>query len=340
VSKQRILYILYQHPQLSETYSRAEIDALADDFELEIISLTPADFPYSCALPFKLLSTREEIQAEIDRFRPHVIHTHWIHTHLDLVIGLARENGIPFTVRSHSFDTLFTPPNVPPALTNALDALNGDLCLGVLAMPFAVRNLVAAGLEASKIREVFPVVDYRAFLDRGPNGSAVINVGAALPKKKYEDFIALGAAVPDLEFNLYAIGYHSAVLNAVNEAHGNPVNILPPVDPSEMPAVYKRHGWLVVTGSKQIGTVGWPLCIAEAQASGVGVCVPNLREDVKDYVGEAGFFYDSIYEVADIISRPYPQHMREAGFEQARKSDIRVHIQELIGLWELAARPV
>ena len=36
------------------------------------------------------------------------------------------------------------------------------------------------------------------------------------------------------------------------------------------------------------------MAIAEAQAAGVGVCMPNIRPDIKEYVGEAGFVYDSI----------------------------------------------
>ena len=36
------------------------------------------------------------------------------------------------------------------------------------------------------------------------------------------------------------------------------------------------------------------MAIAEAQADGVGVCIPNIRPDIKEYVGEAGLIYDSI----------------------------------------------
>jgi hypothetical protein len=340
MSKPRVLYVLVQYPQLSETYIRAEIAAIQADFEVEVISLTPADYPYRDFFPFKLLTTREAVQREIERFRPHVLHTHWLHEQLELVIGLARDNDTPFTVRSHSFDTLFTPPAVPGALARAVEGLNGDLCLGVLALPFAVQNVIAAGVDAHKITAVYPVVDYASFLDRGPNGDAVMNVGASLPKKKFEDFVALGASLPGLEFNLYSIGYGSAALEAANAAQGNPVRIRRPVEPGDMPAVYKRHRWLVVTASKEMGTVGWPLCIAEAQASGVGVCVPNLRPDLRDYVGESGFFYDAIDEVRDIITRPYPERMREAGFEQARKSDIGAHKTVLTDLWQRAAAPV
>ena len=340
MSKPRVLYVLYQYPQLSETYIRAEIAAIQAEADIEIISLTPADYPYKDFYPFTLLRARDDIQRAIERLRPHVLHTHWLGDQLALVTDLARTNGIPFTVRAHSFDTLFTYPAVPGQLANEVGALNGELCLGVLAMPFSVQNLIAAGVDARKIRVTYPAVDFSNFYDRSPNGDGVLAVGASLPKKKFEDFVTIAAALPGVPFDLYSIGYGSPALRAVNEAQGSPVTMRAPVEPGDMPAVYKAHRWLVMTASKEIGTVGWPLCIAEAQASGVGVCVPNLRDDLKEYVGEAGFFYDSAAEVVDIISRPYPDAMREAGFEQARKSDIGVHKKELTDLWQLATAPV
>ena len=62
--------------------------------------------------------------------------------------------------------------------------------------------------------------------------------------------------------------------------------------------------------------------------------MPNLRPDVRDYVGAAGILYDSIGEVRDIIRRPVPEEMREAGFEQAKKSDIFRHKARLTDLWQ------
>jgi hypothetical protein len=105
-----------------------------------------------------------------------------------------------------------------------------------------------------------------------------------------------------------------------------------------MPREYKKHAWLVYTADRALGTVGWPVSIAEAQASGVGVCMPNLRPDLRDYVGPAGFLYDSIGDVARIISKPLPEELRQMGFEHAKKSDIFQHRQMLINLWQKAVR--
>lgn len=41
--------------------------------------------------------------------------------------------------------------------------------------------------------------------------------------------------------------------------------------------------------------------------------------------------------VPKIISQPYPDEMREIGFEQAKKSDIENHKHLLTDLWDRAA---
>lgn len=330
--KPRVLYVLVQYPQLSETYIRTEIEAIKAVVDLKIVSFAEADYPYAGYVPYDLIASRAELQDVIDRFRPDVLHTHWLHTQLEDLVEVARDNAIPFTIRTHSFDTLYK--TVPPMLAASIDALNSDLCLGLLALPFAVDTLERAGIAREKLHGVYPAIRYDDFLDRSPNGNGVINVGASLPKKSFEDFVALGASLPDLAFDLYPIGYSSEQLQHANATSGRPVTIHRPVEPAEMPAIYKAHRWLVVTASRDIGTVGWPLAIAEAQASGLGVCVPDLRSDLHEYVGPSGFFYDSLDEVRDIISQPYPREMREAGFAHARKSDIGAQKSVLTDLWE------
>lgn len=100
-----------------------------------------------------------------------------------------------------------------------------------------------------------------------------------------------------------------------------------------MLAEYKKHRWLVQTGSANISSRGWPMMIAEAQAAGVGVCMRNLRPDLRTYVGEGAFLYDSISEVRDIISQPFPEEMRQISFEQAKKSDFKSNRHLLTNLW-------
>jgi hypothetical protein len=110
------------------------------------------------------------------------------------------------------------------------------------------------------------------------------------------------------------------------------------MEPDDMPAEYKKHQWLVYTGCFEMKTVGWPLAVAEAQASGVGVCIANLRPDLREYVGDAGYLYNSIEELVEIISKPFAPEKRELGFKLAERSNFAERVHELDRLWD-KARP-
>jgi hypothetical protein len=65
------------------------------------------------------------------------------------------------------------------------------------------------------------VANFDMFHDRSPNGEAIMNTGAAIPKKRMEDFITLAKEHPQLEFNLYAMGYDVGQLRTVNRRPGD-----------------------------------------------------------------------------------------------------------------------
>lgn len=351
MEKPRVMYVLAHYPQISESYIKTELDMVTNDFDTMIISLAPADISYRDHLPFESVDDTEKIAQLIQDFRPDVLHTHWLHQ-ARLLGTLARATNTPFTVRTHSFDVLqeggkrealrrlvgSQRPSLTPRAREAIATVQGDLCLGVLAFPFVRDRLVKAGVPEHKLFDCYPVMNYARFHDRSPNGDAIMNTGACLPKKNMEDFLELGRRMPGRKFNLYALGYELDEIKKRNAEMGEPVNILTPVEPDDMPGEYKKHEWLVYTASRKMGTVGWSLAIAEAQASGVGVCMQNIRPDLREYVGEAGFLFDTVSDVADIVSKPFPQELREMGFEHARRSDAASHISTLTDLWRTAAR--
>lgn len=348
MNKPRILYILPEYPQISETYMQVEINALRDEYEIKIISLTEPDLSYKNHDPYQLMADPAQIREAVEEFRPAIIHSHWLYKHVLLIGELARQTNVPFTIRAHSFDSIwrrkqlsvfgrrFGNRDVPQRMADMAPIVNDDLCLGVLAFPFVRPHFERAGMRAEKIRDCYPVVNYERFHDSSPNGQAVMNGGACLPKKQMEDFLELAVALPQMEFNLYAMGYQVKGLHQANDRLESPVNIKPAVEPDDMPREYKKHRWLVYTASPEIIKTGWPVMIAEAQASGVGVCMRKIRPDLKEYVGECGFLYDSIREVRAIISQPFPEELRQRGFEHAKKSDIRRHKYILTDLWQKA----
>lgn len=353
--KRRVVYVLSTYPQISQTYIHAEIAALQEDHEIKVFAQRAPNLAAENALPYEVVAGQDALLREIENFQPDVLHTHYLHM-LNHIGPLAERSGIPFTLRTHSFDVLTGRTSrsgvksiladlahsdalaryAPTPRRKAVSFINHELCLGALAFPFVRPLLEKYGADEEKIIDCFPVIDYAAFYDRTENGDAVMNVGAALPKKQMEDFIRLGTLAPELTFNLYAMGYDVEKLEKANRDAGSPIHIVPPVQPLAMPAEYKKHRWLVYTASFELRNVGWPMAIAEAQAAGVGVCMPNIRPDVAEYIDRAGFIYDSIEDVVDVVRGPVPHDMREAGFEKAKRSDIRSHIHLLTDLWESA----
>ncbi len=337
--KPRVLFLLERYPQLSETYIKAEIEALLPHWDVQIISRKRVDHPDPERRPFLLVPERRDLLAAVRDLKPQVLHTHYLHM-APTALELALETGVPFTVRSHSYDSMLVPGRPAPAGYARIGAVVAHpLCLGLLSFPYTRPWLQAAGVPAAKLHDAFPVVDVARFHDRGANGRGVMNTGAALPKKGFDDFLRLAALRPDTPFDLYPVGYQTEELAARNEALGRPVTLHPTRPSARMPEVYKAHEWLVYTADFGIGTVGWPMAVAEAQAAGCGVLLAGLRPDMEHYLGGAGYLYHSLEEAADLLARPYPEEMRERGFEAAWRSDIRRNLRQLTGLWEASGRP-
>ena len=338
------MYVLKNFPQMSETYIKTEIEAVQDCCEIMVVSAKRANLPAKNHVPFRYFEELGMVGEAIQEFRPRVLHSHWIHS-IKQLGQLSRQTGVPFTARAHSFDSIWPDQTVfdhlpilkryrfPSRIRRAVSLINSDLCLGILAFPFVRPRLEKAGIRGDKIVDCYPVVNFQRFSDPSPNGAAIMNVGACIQKKKMEDFIELAVRAPELQFNLYALGYQVDVLREFARERNSPVNFIPPLELEDMPGEYKKHRWMVYTAAKD-GRVGWPMSIAEAQASGVGVCMANIRPDLRDYVGPAGFLYNSLDEAREIISKPFPEEMRKMGFEQAKKSDVFEHRALLFRLWE------
>lgn len=329
-----MLFILERYPQLSETYIKAEVEALLPTWDVRIISLKRVDHPDPERQPFYHVADADGLLQAVRELKPRVLHTHYLHMAPKL-LGLAEATGVPFTVRAHSYDSMVVPGRPLPGGYGRIGAaVSHPLCLGLLSFPFTRRWLEAAGVPPAKLQDSFPVVNVARFHDRGGNGRGVMNTGAALPKKGFEDYLRLAARMPDTTFDLYPVGYQTEDLAARNEALGRPVNLHPTRPSARMPEVYKAHDWLVYTADFDLGTVGWPMAVAEAQASGCGVLVADLRPDLAEYLGGAGYLYRSLEEAADILARPYPAELRERGFEVAWRSDIGRNLHQLTDLWE------
>jgi hypothetical protein len=346
----RVLYVLFNYPALSETYIQAELAQVARDFDVLVVGCRPSEVLDDDPFPYLVEGDPDAIVEIARDFRPDVLHSHWLDP-VPVTAHVARRTGVPFTVRTHGFDVqwtgrrerLFRLPlptaRVAPERARAPAALlRDDLCLGVLCFPWARRTLRKLGVPDAKLRDCFPVVDVARFLDRAPNGEGVMYGGPVLPSKEIGNVLELARMTPERRFDVYGIHDADGRLARQNEALGRPATLHPQRQHRDMPAAYKEHEWYVKVPSLANRGIGWPVSVAEAQASGVGVCMTRFRPDLADYLGGAGFLVESLAEARDVITKAYPSELRELGFEVAQRSDVRRHLHVLTDLWAPAIR--
>jgi glycosyltransferase involved in cell wall biosynthesis len=357
----RVLYFIVAYPTFSETYMHEEIRSLRDEYDIKIITYKRSQLPRREPYAYELIeytdpclvydridrinremnsptqeAFMEKVCAIVEGFQPDIMHGHYLGLGL-LMSKLAERYHIPFTIRTHSMDVLSEPRSKLQALC---EAANSSWCRRVLAFPFNRDRLVAEGLSSGKTVSCWPVLNFERFYrpEKRPPTGRVMCAGPAIPKKAHGDFVELAASMRDTgwAFDLYAGGNWLEETHGKNEALGKPVTITYE-DPDNMPEVYPRYDWLVYTASQRINKVGLPVVIAEAQAAGIGVCwqeLPGRREEQLDFLGGGGFLFSSISDVPAILSRPYPEEMRQSGFAAAKRCDIEAHKGLLSDVWQ------
>lgn len=338
-----------------------EIRSLRKDYDIKIISLNGCDdarrepFPYEvipyedgCLVYDKIenvdatFSRRNQLRflrqvgAIIREFKPDILHAHYYGLSI-LLEKLSSKYKIPFTLRTHSMDVLSEPEN---KLRGISAAANSDWCQRVLAFPACTQRLIDKGLRAEKVVSCWPVINFERFYKPEPKlpTGKILCAGPTITKKAHSEFIDLASIMKDrnLVFDLYGKGPHLSKTEEYNNQKGNPATIKF-ADPDDMPTVYPNYDWLVYTSDTKINKVGFPVAIAEAQASGLGVCwqeLPGRSEEQLEFLGGGGFLYKTLSEVEGILSSPYPEEMRQAGFAAAKRCDIEQHKHLLTEVWE------
>lgn len=333
----RIAYIIQEYPQISQTYVHEEITSLNPYYEIKVFSWKKPDLPRKNHHPFELCSSPQDLFQKVKAFQPNFLHAHYLHQ-IIILEGLANQLQIPYTLRTHSFDIL-----KPPAekLMQLLKFTHSPKCARVLCFPDFKERLISLGLAKEKAFASWPVVNIPKFFNPEPptQKKRIMNVGAALDKKNYNGFIDLAALMRNsgYTFNLYVMGYEKDKLIDYNLQLSSPVHTIISREPEEMPAVYREHDWLVYTGDPAINTLGLPMALAEAQASGIGVCMqemPGRVEALSNYMGGAGYLFKNINELPAILAKPYPEEMRLKGLENCKKCDINVSNILLREIWD------
>jgi glycosyltransferase involved in cell wall biosynthesis len=285
----RVLVALWHYPQLTESYVRAEILCMKRwGVEVEVFSeIRETAAPYEPEVPVHHGSLDEAI----GRFRPHLVHVHWLNF-VERFRDAAARAGLPVTARGHSFE--FTPELVAK--------LQGD---PVVASIYLFPHLVDALARKEKVLPVRSAFRPDVY---GPGDEKdrrlVIRVGTSLPTKDLPSFFRIARLCPDHRFVLVlGRATHEEAftdrLVAENEALGNPVEICVNLTPEEIAPLLRRAGIFLHTFDPGL-PYGMPMAIGEAMASGCWI-VARRCPGSAEHVGDAGALYDTPEEAAALV---------------------------------------
>lgn len=336
----KILLLYKGYPRISHGYQSDEANELQKKHEIMIISFDWELFTIANDhLPYTLNHPVKDIK-NIIKFKPDIIHSHFLNS-FNVCSKLSRTLKIPFTIKSHSFDILEDNFN---AVKSYVEQINENkYCLKIIVFPEFYQRLLSFGIQESKLLPLYPTINVKQFLNLSfqENGPHIMSGGAFLPKKNITGFILLSKKIkqrfPDKIINYYSVmenqSYHDEIMK-FNTIHGNPVNFST-VQREQMPLEYKKHQWLIYTACPEKKTVGNPLMIAEAQASGVGVIMYKLRDSLNDFVTENGYLYTNDDEVLEIISGDFDSIKRNNAIEIAKERyDIEDKIKYIENMWK------
>jgi glycosyltransferase involved in cell wall biosynthesis len=329
----RVLYLLFQYPQLTESYVRWEIDYMRRrGVEIEVwteLSETPA--PFETDVPIH----RGRVEDAIARFRPHLAHVHWLNV-VPRVRDAVMRAGLPITARGHSFD--FAPKVVA--------RLQDDPVIQRLYLYPHFLPELASKAKVTPLCTPFPGHHYAPA--PGKDTRLVLRCGAAIPGKDIETFLAVAERCPDHRFVLVlgrATGHEAYAdeLVARNRERGEPVEIHVNLQAEEVAPLVARAGIFMHTfGSGS--SFGQPTGICEAMATGAYV-IARRNVGAAALLGDVGALYATADQAVTRIretlgwSNERWREVQRAASERAfqRHADTRV-LPRVLEDWRAIAR--
>lgn len=283
----KVLYLLWNYPQLSETYVVAEIAfALSQGIDVRVLStiVQKAGVPEQCQV------YRGTLAEAIAAMRPDVIHIHY----LVMAEKCVREipAHIPVTVRAHSFDW-------SPA--SCLELSNFAAVRKIYAFPHFARQVAHPKVEA------LPVSYSSARFKTGDKDrKMVLRLSAGLPTKGLADFFA---AAKELRHFRFVLGVARAggaehfidVLRGMNKEGLVEILDLRFDLPWEEAARLTHQAGIYMDTSDPAGHLfGMPISIAEAMATGSYV-IARSSPAAREYLDLAGTTYDHVSDATNAI---------------------------------------
>lgn len=290
----RVLYVVWQYPQLSEMYIEAELRGLRRlGVHIEVWTEVPACSPYAAPVPVHRGALAEAIAA----MQPDLVHCHWLNIAAKYADTIAAA-GMTMTVRGHGFDVTA--------------ALIDQLCAhpAVAAIYLTKHQLAAYGRTHPRLKQAdtaFDVAMFRPAARKNPR--LVLRASAALPSKELPMFLHLAKRFPEHRFVLAIVACnlmeaHVGELLALRREIDSPAEILLNLPHEQLATLMAEAGIYLHTALPPAagGTpLGQPISMAEAMASGCYVLARDFSEFV-DYLAEAGDTYADAEQAATLIS--------------------------------------
>jgi glycosyltransferase involved in cell wall biosynthesis len=291
----RVLYAIWQYPQLSETYIESEIRCMLRwGVHAEVWRKRAPTSPHPPSVPIHDGSLVDAVH----RVQPDIIHIHWV-GFVTMQAQTLAQLGVPVTVRLHGFDTT-------PDSGRALLAL--PWVRAVYGFPHHLSLIERAHPKLRGVPAVFDTTLFRPHAEK--DRRMVLRASAALPSKELPFFFELAKRLPDYRFVLAAITCSDSEsypesLRDLHRQTNSPCQLLFDVQHDELAPLMAQAGIYVHTakppGTEHGTPIGMPVSIAEAMATGAYVLVRDLPE-LRDYVGPAGAVYRDVDDAAKIIA--------------------------------------
>lgn len=322
----RVLYATDDYPQLSESYVENEIAYMrSQGVEVLVWSKLSSPSPYPVSAPV----FRGPFAAVVRRWRPDVIHAHYLHTAAE-VLDVAEEECVPVTVRAHAFDIS------PERLAQVADA-------AAAAAVYVFPHLIPAGLRCASIRPLTAAIDTVRFSGATKKDpKMVLRIGAGLPTKDLRFFMDAAKRLPSHRFVLAvaeATGMPEYVheVKQLNDSLGGPVEIRVNVPYCEAAKLSGEAGIYLHT-CNPAEPFGMPVSIGEAMAAGCYALVRKLP-GAGMYVGKGGACYESLEDAValirqtDLWSSERWEQQRRASVESARRFANETVLDQILKDW-------
>lgn len=321
----RALYVIWHYPQLSETYVEGEIRCLLR-FGADIAvwrEVAPVS-PYEPPVPV----LEGDIAEHVRRFRPDVIHVHWLAYALERGAEL-EALGVPVTVRMHGFDV---------SAGEFRRLVDSGWLHRVYAFPMQLALLPGPHARVCATPSVFDTSYFQPTMDKDPR--LVVRAGACLPSKDIGLFFELAKRLPSHRFVFAGVTcnkweHYPAQLRELAARLESPAELRFDLPREQAAELISRAGIYLHTINPphvQHGApIGMPISIAEAMATGAWTLVRDLPE-LAAYVGDAGATYRDLDEAAALIAASAGWSAEEWRRRRVRASDraFLYHADELM----------